>query len=146
MELLSDCVVVDVAADQNQLILAITGPVGVIERKSITRQMEHMAVFAFLEPEDSLCSEHLFGHLVVQEVLEFAQGEGAITLEGHGGKSLNVLMVAVVVFVVMVFVVMTVIVVMAAVAMVVVAVAVIQARIVGGRTHLVGFEQSDTEQ
>ena len=36
--------------------------------------------------------------------------------------------------------------VMAAVAMVVVAVAVIQARIVGGRTHLVGFEQSDTEQ
>ena len=50
MELLSDCVVVDVAADQNQLILAIAGPVGVIERKSITRQMEHMAVFAFLEP------------------------------------------------------------------------------------------------
>ena len=39
---------------------------------------------------------------------------------------------------------MTVIVVMAAVAMVVVAVAVIQARIVGGGTHLVGFEQSDT--
>ena len=36
--------------------------------------------------------------------------------------------------------------VMAAVAMVVVAVAVIQARIVGGRTHLVGFEQSDAEQ
>ena len=41
---------------------------------------------------------------------------------------------------------MTVIVVMAAVAMVVVAVAVIQARIVGRGTHLVGFEQSDTEQ
>ena len=36
--------------------------------------------------------------------------------------------------------------VMAAVAMVVVAVAVIQARIVGGRTHLVGFEQSNAEQ
>ena len=36
--------------------------------------------------------------------------------------------------------------VMAAVAMVVVAVAVIQAGIVGGRTHLVGFEQSNAEQ
>ena len=162
MELLSDCVVVDVAADQNQLILAIAGPVGVIERKSITRQMEHMAVFAFLEPEDSLCSEHLFGHLVVQEVLELAQRERAITLEGRGGKSLDVLMVTVVVAVVMVSVVMTVpmavgmtvivpmavvmLMVMAAVAMVVVAVAVIQARIVGRGTHLVGFEHSDTEQ
>ena len=36
--------------------------------------------------------------------------------------------------------------VMAAVAMIVVAVAVIQAWIVGGRTHLVGFEQSNAEQ
>ena len=36
---------VDVAADQHQLILAIAGPVGVIERKSIARQMEHMAAF-----------------------------------------------------------------------------------------------------
>ena len=72
---------VDVAADQNQLILAIAGPVGVIERKSITRQMEHMAVFAFVEPQDSFGPEHLFGHLVVQEVLELAQGEGAITLK-----------------------------------------------------------------
>ena len=170
MELLSDCVVVDVAADQHQLILAIAGPVGVIERKSIARQMEHMAVFTFVEPEDSLCPEHLFRHLFVQEVLELAQGERAITLEGHGGESLDVLMVAVaVVMVAMVMTVpmavvmtvivpmvvivsmavivfMTVIVVMVAVAMVVVAVAVIQARIVGRGTHLVGFEQSDTEQ
>ena len=90
MELLSDCVVVDVAANQHQLILAIAGPVGVIERKSIARQMEHMAVFTFVEPEDSLCPEHLFRHLFVQEVLELAQGERAITLEGHGGKSLEV--------------------------------------------------------
>ena len=154
MELLSDCVVVDVAADQHQLILAIAGPVGVIERKSIARQMEHMAVFTFVEPEDSLCPEHLFRHLFVQEVLELAQGERAITLEGHGGESLDVLMVAVAVAVVMESVPMAVIVsmavvmlmVMAAVAMVVIAVAVIQARIVGRGTHLVGFEQSDTEQ
>ena len=41
---------------------------------------------------------------------------------------------------------MAVVVVMTAVAMVVVAVAVIQAWIVGRRSHLVGFEQADTEQ
>ena len=163
---------VDVAADQHQLIFAITGPVGVVDGKAFARQMEHMAAFAFVEPQHSLGPEHLLGHLVVEEVLELAQGEGAITLEGHGCKSLDVLMVAVVVAVVMVAMVMTVpmavvmtvivpmvvivsmvvivfmtvIVVMVAVAMVVVAVAVIQARIVGRGTHLVGFEQSDTDQ
>ena len=151
---------VDIAADQHQLILAITGPVGVVDGKAFARQMEHMSAFAFVEPQDSLGPEHLLGHLVVEEVLELAQGEGAITLEGHGGESLDVLMVTVVVAVVMVSVVMTlpmavgmtvivpmaVIVVMAAVAMVVVAVAVIQARIVGRGTHLVGFEQSNAEQ
>ena len=116
-----------------------------------------MAAFAFVEPQNSFGSKHFLGHLVVEEVLELAQGEGAITLEGHGCKSLDVLMVAVVVAVVMVAMVMTVpmavvmtvivpmvvivsmavIVVMVAVAMVVVAVAVIQARIVGRGTHLV---------
>ena len=110
-----------------------------------------MAAFTFVEPEDALSPEHLLGHLVVQEVLELAQGEGTITLEGHGGESLDVLMVTVAVVrvsvvmtvrmavimpmaVIMTMVVMTVVVVvvMAAVAMVVVAVAVIQARIGGG--------------
>ena len=134
---------VDVAADQHQLILAITGPVGVVDGKAFARQMEHMAAFAFVEPQDSLGPEHLLGHLVVEEVLELAQREGAITLEGHGGKSLDVLMVTVLMAVVMMTVVMpmavivpmavVMLMVMAAVAMVVVvvAVAVIPARIVG---------------
>ena len=108
LELFPQGGVVDVAADQHQLILAITGPVGVVDGKAFARQMEHMAAFAFVEPQDSLGPEHLLGHLVVEEVLELAQGEGAITLEGHGGKSLDVLMVTVVVAVVMVSVVMTV--------------------------------------
>ena len=100
---------VDIAADQHQLIFAITGPVGVVDGKAFARQMEHMAAFAFVEPQDSLGPKHLLGHLVVEEVLELAQGEGAITLEGHGGESLDVLMVTVVVAVVMVAMVMTVI-------------------------------------
>ena len=72
LELFPQFVVVDVAADQHQLILAITGPVGVVDRKAFARQMEHMAAFAFVEPEDSLGPEHLLGHLVVEEVLELA--------------------------------------------------------------------------
>ena len=64
---------VDVAADQHQLIFAITGPVGVVDGKPFARQMEHVAAFAFVEPKDSLGSEHFLGHLVVQEVLELAQ-------------------------------------------------------------------------
>ena len=166
LKLFPQFVVVDVAADQHQLIFAITGPVGVVDGKAFACQMEHMAAFAFVEPEDSLGPEHLLGHLVVEEVLELAQCKGPITLERQGGEALDVLVVTVLMAVVMmslvmtvpmavavtvvmpmaVIVFMTVIVVMAAVAMVVVAVAVIQARIVGRGTHLVGFEQSDTEQ
>ena len=70
--------------------------------------MEHMAAFAFVEPEDSLGPEHLLGELVVEEVLELAQCEGLITLERQGGESLDVLMVTVLMAVVMMSVVMTV--------------------------------------
>ena len=156
LKLFPQRVVVDVAADQHQLIFAIPGPVGVVDGKAFARQMEQMAAFAFVEPKDALGAENLLGHLVVEEVLELAQCEGAITLEGQGGESLDVLMVMAVVMPVAVVVPMAVvvamavfmrmIVVMAAVAMVVVAVAVIQARIVGGGTHLVGFEQPNAEQ
>ena len=150
LELLPQGLVVDVTANQHQLVLAITGPVGVVDGKPFACQMEHMASFAFVEPEDSLGSEHLLGHLVVEEVLELAQGERSITLEGHGGESLDRLMIRVitmaVVMVMAVVVVMIVVmpvpvvvpvVVVMAVAMTVIVVAVIQARIVGGGTHLV---------
>ena len=158
LELLPQGLVVDVTANQHQLVLAIAGPIGVVDGKSFACQMEHVASFAFVEPEDSLGSEHLLGHLVVEEVLELAQGERSITLEGHGGESLDRLMIRVITMaVVMVMAVVvamivpvpvsvpvpmvvpvfvTVLVVMA-VAMTVIVVAVIQARIVGGGTHLV---------
>lgn len=83
LKLLPKFVVVDVAANQHQLVLAITGPVGVVDGKPFACQMEHMASFAFVEPENSLGSEHLLGHFVVEEVLELAQGERSITLERH---------------------------------------------------------------
>ena len=156
LELFPQFVVVDVAADQHQLIFAITGPVGVVDGKAFARQVEHMAAFAFVEPQNSFGSKHFLGHLVVEEVLELAQGEGAITLEGHGCKSLDVLMVAVVVAVVMVAMVMPVpmgvvvpvlmpmavviVLVLMAVVMVSVFMTVPMAATVVGGTHLVGFE------
>ena len=140
LELLPQCGVVDVAADQHQLIFPITGPVGVVDGKAFACQMEHVAAFAFVEPEDSLGPEHLLRHLVVQEVLELAQGERAIALEGHRGESLDVLMVvvamAMAMAVVMVSVVMAVR--MTVIVMIVpVAVIVPVAWIVCGGTHLV---------
>ena len=149
LELLPQGLVVDVTANQHQLVLAITGPVGVVDGKPFACQMEHVASFAFVEPEDSLGSEHLLGHLVVEEVLELAQGERSITLEGHGGESLDRLMIrvitmavvmvmaVVVVMIVVMTVPMVVPVVMAVIVVAVIVVAVIQARIVGGGTHLV---------
>ena len=73
LELLPQGVVVDVTANQHQLILAISGPVGVVDGKAFACQMEHVAAFAFVEPQHSLGTEHLLRHLVVQEVLELAQ-------------------------------------------------------------------------
>ena len=106
--------------------------------------MEHMAAFAFVEPEDSLAPEHLLGHLVVEEVLELAQCKGPITLERQGGEALDVLMVvvAMAMAVVMVYVVMavrmTVIVMIVPVAVIVpMTVIVPMAWIVCGGTHLV---------
>ena len=59
--MLPQFVVVDIAADQHQLIFAITGPVGVVDGKAFACQMEHMAAFAFVEPEDSLGPEPSWG-------------------------------------------------------------------------------------
>ena len=75
---------VDVATNQHQLILAIACPVGVVDGEALASEVKHVASLAFVEPENPLRPEHLLGHLVVQEVLEFAQGEGTIALEGQG--------------------------------------------------------------
>ena len=63
-------VVLQVTADQHELVFAFTRPVAVIDRKAFSSQMEHMTPLALLEPEDSLGAEHAFRELVVEEVLE----------------------------------------------------------------------------
>ena len=48
--------------------------------------MKDVSALTFVEPENSLSSEHTFRKLVVEEILKFAQIKGAITAEGQGGE------------------------------------------------------------
>ena len=72
---------VEVSADQYELVFPITGPFGVVNGKTLTSEVEDMALLAFVEPKDALCSEYFLGHLVVEEILKFPQSKRAVALE-----------------------------------------------------------------
>ena len=48
-----------------------------------------MAALTFVEPEDPLGAKHLSGQLIVEEVLEFAQGKGAFGRKRQRRKPFN---------------------------------------------------------
>ena len=50
LKLLPQGVVIDVASDQHQLILAFTSPVGVVDREALACEVEDVTSFAFVEP------------------------------------------------------------------------------------------------
>lgn len=64
---------VEALADQHQLVLGGSGPVAVVDREALAGQVEDVAPFALVEPENPLGAEHPRWHLVIQEVLELAQ-------------------------------------------------------------------------
>jgi len=70
--LLAQLAVVEVTADQHQLVLALALPFGVIDRETFAGQMKDMAPLTFVKPENPLGPKHAAGQLVVQEVLELA--------------------------------------------------------------------------
>ena len=70
-----------VTADQHQLVLAFTSPVAVIDGEAFSGQMEHMTALTLLEPKNSLGAEHALRQLVVEEVLERSQIERARACE-----------------------------------------------------------------
>ena len=80
---------IDVASNQNKLVLAFTGPVGVVDRKALPCEMEDMTSFAFVEPENAFGSEHLRWQLIVQKVLEPSECEGPVTLERQRGETVD---------------------------------------------------------
>ena len=88
-ELFAQEAVIQVAANDYQLVLAFTGPVTVIDREALACQVEHMPAFTFVEPKNAFSPEDGGWQLVVEEVLEFAQGKRSITAEGQRGIPLN---------------------------------------------------------
>ena len=78
LELLAQCGVVEITADDHQLIFAFTWPLTVVNRESLAGEMEHVAPLTFVEPEDAFGAEYRGRELIVEEVLELAQREGAI--------------------------------------------------------------------
>jgi hypothetical protein len=81
LQLLAQPIVVEVSADQHELVFSITGPFGVVNGKTLTSEVEDMALLAFVEPKNALRPEHFLGHLVVEEILKFPQSKRAVALE-----------------------------------------------------------------
>ena len=89
LELFAQGVVVEIATDEHQLILAFSSPVAVVDGKAFAGQMEHVPPRTLVEPEDALGPEHSVWKLIVKKVLELAQAEGAVTAERQGGETFD---------------------------------------------------------
>ena len=81
MQLLAQPIVVEVSADQDELVFAITAPFGVINGKTLASEVEDVAFLAFVEPKNALRPEHFLGHLIVEKILKFPQSKRSIALE-----------------------------------------------------------------
>jgi hypothetical protein len=81
LQLLAQQIVVEVSADQHELVFSITGPFGVVNGKTLTSEVEDMALLAFVEPKNALRPEHFLGHLIVEEILKFPQSKWAFAFE-----------------------------------------------------------------
>ena len=88
---------IKVTSDQHKLVLSRAGPIAVVNGEALASQMEHMASFAFLEPENPFGPEHLCRQLVVQKILKSPQRKRPITAEGERGEAIHGQMVTVLV-------------------------------------------------
>jgi hypothetical protein len=81
LQLLAQLIVVEVSADQHELIFSITRPFGVVNGKTLASEVEDVAFLAFVEPKNALRPEHFLRHLIVEEILKFPQSKGPVALE-----------------------------------------------------------------
>jgi hypothetical protein len=81
LELLAQAGVIETFTDQYELGFARTAPIAVIEGEALAGEMKNMAAFAFVKPKNSFGTENGGGELVIEKVLELAQGEGPFTAE-----------------------------------------------------------------
>jgi hypothetical protein len=71
LQLVAQASVVEVSADQHELVFAITGPLGVVNRKTLASEVKDVSLLAFVEPENAFGPEHLLWQLIIEEVLKF---------------------------------------------------------------------------
>ncbi len=95
-------VVVEVLANEDDLVFGLASPFGVVEGEAFAAEVEDVAFGAFVEPEDAFGAEDGGGKLVVEEVLEFLDGKGAIALKRNRGKAIHFQVVGMVMVMVMV--------------------------------------------
>jgi hypothetical protein len=81
LQLLAQQIVAEVSTDQHELVFSITGPFGVVNGKTLTSEVEDMALLAFVEPKNALRPEDFLGHLIVEKILKFPQSKRPIALE-----------------------------------------------------------------
>jgi hypothetical protein len=61
LQLLAQASVVEVSADQHELVFAITGPFGVVYGKTFASEVENVTLLTFFEPKNPLGPEHFLG-------------------------------------------------------------------------------------
>ena len=72
LQVLAQLGVVEVFANQHDLVLAIAGgPVGIVDGEALAGQVEDVAPLAFVEPENAFGPKDRGGQLIVEEILEF---------------------------------------------------------------------------
>ena len=80
---------VEVLANEHQLIFGGTFPFIVIQGKALAAEVENVALGAFLKPEDALGPKDRFRQLIIEEILKLANGKGAIAGKGEGGEPVD---------------------------------------------------------
>lgn len=72
---------IETFANEYELVFARSAPIAVIEGEALAGEMKNMAAFTFVKPKNPFGTENGGGELVIEKVLELAQGEGPFTAE-----------------------------------------------------------------
>ena len=75
-------------SNQDELIFGCTRPFGIVQREPFTAEVEDVTLGAFVEPENAFGTEDGGWELVIEELLELFDGEGAIALKRQRSKAI----------------------------------------------------------
>lgn len=73
---------IQILTNQHDLIfLGTIAPLFIVKRESLAAEVEDVTLRAFVEPEDAFGAEDRGRQQIVEEVLEFFDGEGLVALD-----------------------------------------------------------------